>query len=184
MSAVLAQQECVGNMPSRDDLVTTSAVTQEETFYLFPSINFTCSVHINGWILAGNETTAASSRTNNYPEIQTWRFNSLSFGDQYVRNSTTGGITPQHIGGGLYQFTFASAIEVMAGDVVAIRIPPSDSTDLLPLFNTSSSGSREFDEYIIQAFDSDLLFLPLPPGETGTMFRPLVAPVIQGQLPL
>ena len=170
--------ECFENFPTReqiDEAITRPSLLQqlEGRVFLFTSINFTCETNITGWILAGNPTGRSNSV---YPEIRTWRRSTFST-DQFMVDTSINFDSSVSIlnTGSLYQYVLDTPVQVMAGDVLGINVPPIDRVDVVPLFNVSSAMTVE---YYVRSTNFDQDFFVLNGIESG--FFPLVTPIISG----
>ena len=151
-------------------------VQVKDTHLLFPSVNFSCTTTVTGWILAGENTTSAGTL---YPQIQIFRLDSL--GQYRLQNTTEQSTRPTSLGDSLYQYTLDPPFTVMAGDVVSIRTPPIGSDDdllesagILPLvLNTS----RTLTQNLQRQYDPLQMFFNML-DLSGTMYYPLVTPVL------
>lgn len=169
--------ECAANFPSLPEPLSGQEV--QDRFFLFPSINFTCATTVNGWVLVGNNT---GSNNMVRLSIQTWRttppLNGLV---QYRKESDTGDTVLQlNVDTNLYEYTFGTPIQVMPGDVLAIRVPDSAQSDVLPLFRTGMFNEY-FTDMLITSSERRF-FIPDTDGVTESIFMPQVRPIISGRL--
>ncbi len=174
--------ECFEDFPRREQI--EEAITRqsglhqvEGSVFLFTSISFTCDTTITGWILAGN----ATGRNNSvYPAIQTWRRSMV--GNQFEVDTTTSNFDSSVSmlnTGSLYQYVLDTPVQVLAGDVLGISVPPIDEVDVVPLFNISSIMTVEY--FVTSYVQQGLTFFALDNLlEESTLF-PLVTPIISGK---
>ncbi len=172
--------ECFEDFPRRvqiEEAISRQSGLQqvEGSVYLFTSISFTCDTTIIGWILAGN----ATGRNNSvYPAIRTWRRSTI-IDDQFeVDTSNFDSSVSMLNTGSLYQYVLDTPVQVLAGDVLGISVPPIDEVDVVPLFNNSSAMPVEY--YVIN-YAEDLIFFVLNGLSAENAFFPLVTPIISGK---
>jgi hypothetical protein len=117
--------------------------------WIFPDINFTCSVTITSWRMRVNDSIDSGNTQSPIPQITTWRLQN-SFGNMevYILQSTTNesqaDVTISEAG--IYEYTPSQPISVQAGDIVGITMPPSDderteSVTIKPLFLRLPEGN-------------------------------------------
>ena len=80
--------------------------------------------------------------------------------------------------GSLYQYVLDTPVQVMAGDVLGINVPPIDEVDVVPLFNIGSAMTAE---YYVAEYAQDFNFFILENVSAESALFPLVTPITSGK---
>ncbi len=141
--------------------------------WLFPSMNFSCSGNITGWIFQAE----SSDDGTELPRMQVWRENSISLGViDYLLQSTSGSAGElSTVEESVYKYVLESPVPVEEGDILGISLPPATDRRLLLQFQDFGNlGAPE--SYLTPiSFSTFLLVSQLG---VNIQFLPLVTAII------
>ncbi len=117
---------------------------REEIQLLFPSIQFTCSGTLTGWMFVGENRGGGRDR-DEYPELQIWRPNSLL----RTRYSKIHGISGAPISTrhpNVYEYNVFTSVQVRAGDVLGVHQPEGRRSKYNVLFQQRGGPTNYYED--------------------------------------
>ena len=174
MSIVTVQAQCSEGFPTQSFINNnTAGATERAGLQLFFfSMNFSCEAEITKVIIAALENNIAEGQ---YPLMETWRQNN----NVYNRVNHIGSLGEEvtSLGFSLYRYVPSQTITVLPGDILGMRIIPSDEgnprTRLLPYFVDQGSNGPEYFERTITA-STMLTDVFVNPSDRMNQYFPLV----------
>ena len=143
--------------------------------WLFPSLRFSCSGVLGGWVFKAEPTDLSS--VNNLPVLEVFRM-SLTNMNNFVYAEVPEVPAVKSISeDGVYQYTLQLPVNVQAGDVVGVQYqdyPRSTNVFLQLAFLNNTAGSRSYRSQsegdglytiprngVAQGFDIDTNYIPV-----------------------
>ncbi len=160
--------DAAGQLPDTD-------VFNNARLWLFPSMNFSCSGNITGWIFQAE--TSDDGTDTELPRMQVWRENSLSVGVlDYLLQSTSGSEDElSKVGESVYVYVLESPVPVEEGDILGLSLPPATDRKLLLQFQDFGNlGAPE--SYLTPTSFS--IFINVDQIGVNAQFLPLVTAII------